>query len=85
MTIGRLSPLKTFYDSRNPMLVVLLHQSPRFFKRYFWHHFKHSIVRDSMAFLKRGRFSLAAAAWRGFSSGILWGLKNKKITLEHIL
>ena len=28
MTIGAVSPLKTFYDARNPMLVILLHKPP---------------------------------------------------------
>jgi GT2 family glycosyltransferase len=85
MTIGKVSPLKTYYDARNPMLVVLLHKSPAFFRRYFWHHFKYSVFRGSLADLKHRRFALAAAKWRGFFSGILWGVKNKKLTARHVL
>ena len=35
MTIGKHSALKAYYDARNPMLVILLHKSPDFFRKYF--------------------------------------------------
>lgn len=33
MTIGKDSAFKAYYDARNPMLVILLHKTPQFFKR----------------------------------------------------
>lgn len=84
MTIGKVSALKMYYDARNPMLVVLLHKPIGFFKRYFWHHLRYSIFRESLVLLKHGRFSLAAAKWRGFFSALLWGLKEKRISFRHI-
>jgi GT2 family glycosyltransferase len=85
MTIGRDSPFKAFYDAKNPMLVVLLHKSPQFFKKYFWLHVRNDIVHDSIVFLKQGKVTNALARWEGFFSGIKWGFKNKKFTPRHFI
>jgi len=85
MTIGKESAIKAYYDARNPMLVILLHRSPSFFKRYFWAHARRRIIRSSLVYLKNGRISNAIAKWRGLLSGIKWGLINKKFTLEHFV
>jgi GT2 family glycosyltransferase len=85
MTIGKDSPFKAFYDAKNPMLVVLLHKSPQFFKKYFWLHVRSDIVHDSMVFLKRGKVTNALARWQGFFSGIKWGFKNKKLSMRHFI
>jgi GT2 family glycosyltransferase len=83
MTIGKDSAIKAFYDARNPMLVILLHKSPQFFKKYFWLHVRSDIIRDSIVFLKQGKITNALARWQGFFSGITWGFKNKKFSLRH--
>ncbi|KYK37955.1 MAG: glycosyl transferase family 2 [Theionarchaea archaeon DG-70] len=85
MTIGKDSSFKAFYDAKNPMLVVLLHKSPQFFKRYFWLHVRSDIVHDSMVFLKRGKVTNALARWQGLFSGIKWGFKNKKLSMRHFI
>jgi GT2 family glycosyltransferase len=85
MTIGRISPLKTFYDARNPMLVILLHKSPEYFRRYFWFHFKKDILRSALASIKHGDMALASARLRGFCSGICWGVQNRKFTWKHFV
>ena len=85
MTIGKNSAFKAYYNARNPMLVILLHKSPRFFKKYLWLHFRKDVFKSSLVSLKRGRVSTALAKWRGFISGLMWGVKNKKITLEHFI
>lgn len=85
MTIGKVSPLKAFYDARNPMLVILLHKSPQFFKRYFWLHFGKDIIKGSLVSLKQGKVLLSIAKWRGFFSGVWWGFINRKFTRKHFI
>lgn len=83
MTIGKASALKAYYDARNPMLVILLHKSPQFFKKYFWLHLRKDIFRDSLVSLKQINFAKAIAKWQGLFSGISWGMRGKKFTLGH--
>ena len=85
MTIGRDSALKAYYDARNPMLVILIHKSPEFFRKYFWLHLREDIFLGSLAYLKRLKPTNAIAQWAGFVSGIMWGLKNKKFSIRHFL
>jgi len=86
MTIGKTSPLKAYYDARNPMLVILLNKSPDFFKRYFWLHFRKDILKVSLKFLfKNFELEKIIKIWEGFLSGIYWGIKNKKFTIRHFI
>lgn len=84
-TIGKQSAKKAYYDARNPMLVILLHKSSKFFKRYFWFHFRKGVFKSSLVSLKQKRPSVSFAKWRGFFSGIGWGMKNKKFTIRHFI
>jgi GT2 family glycosyltransferase len=85
MTIGRDSARKAYYDARNPMLVVLLHKSPDFFRKYFWLHVHQDIVLSSLRYLKHFRISVAIAKVRGLITGLLWGMRSKRLTLRHFL
>jgi len=85
ITIGKDSALKAYYDTRNPMLVILLHKPADFFRRYFWFYFWRDIVRSSLVYLKRGRLSQAIAKWQGLVSGLDWGFRNKRITVRHFI
>lgn len=85
VTIGKDSPLKAYYDARNPMLVILLHKPARFFRKYFWFHLRYDIFRSSLVYLKRGRLSHAIAIWQGLISGLRWGFHNKRLTLRHFV
>lgn len=83
MTIGKTSALKAYYDARNPMLVILIHRSPEFFRRYLWFHLRRQIFRSSLVALKQGNVTKALAKWQGFFSGIGWGFRNKKFSMRH--
>ena len=83
MTIGRQSATKSYYNARNPMLVILKYRSPDFFKTYFWHHLYSGVFLSSMRNLKHRRFKSALAIWQGFLSGCFSGLKSKKFTINH--
>lgn len=85
MTIGKASAFKLFYDSRNPMLVILKHKSPDYFRKFFWLHFREDIVHTSLVVLKRLRFGVFFSIWAGFFSGIFWGIKKRKFTLRHFI
>jgi GT2 family glycosyltransferase len=85
MTIGKRSAFKAYYDARNPMLVILKHKSPEFFRKYFWQHFKNGIIRSSLVSLKQLRPKVSFAIWRGFVSGLIWGFKNKQFSVRHFI
>lgn len=76
---------KAFYDARNPMLVILKHKQPDFFRKYFLQHFKRGVLRSSLVSLKQLRPNVTFAIWRGFISGIMFGLKNKLFTKKHFI
>lgn len=86
ITIGKTSSLKAYYDARNPMVVILKHKFPEFFKRYFWLHFYNDIGKGSLrVLLKELNIKKAYNMWAGLISGIYWGFKNKKFTWRHFL
>ena len=84
MTIGKKSAYKAYYDARNPMLVVLKHKSPQFFRRYFWHQLR----KTGKAFLvscKQLQFDVALSRIRGLFAALGWGLKEKKFSPRHFI
>jgi len=83
MTIGKKSAFKAYYDARNPMLVILRHKPPEFFKKYFWYHFKKGVIKRSLVAIKQGRINVAFSIWEGFINGIFWGIRNKLFTKRH--
>ncbi|MBI4648423.1 MAG: glycosyltransferase family 2 protein [Bacteroidia bacterium] len=85
MTIGKTSALKEYYNSRNPMLVILIHREAKFFRRYFWNHFIYRITYFSIKSFIKFEFKKALYIWLGFISGLFWGLKNKKFTVRHFI
>ena len=70
--------------ARNPMLVILLHKPAGYFRRYFWHHFRQGIVRSSLISIKSMKLCVAWTTWRGFASGVIWGVKRKLLTWRHL-
>ncbi|MEI7484844.1 MAG: glycosyltransferase family 2 protein [Ignavibacteriota bacterium] len=84
MTIGKHSPAKLYFDARNPMIVLMKYLDPKAFKKYFWLHLKKDTLRASFVNVKHHHFRIALNIWFGFFSGIMWGIKNKKLTLKHI-
>ena len=84
MTIGKQSAFKAYYDARNPMLVQLLHRPASAFRKYFWYHSK-NVLFISLKHIKNLQFHAAFKNTQGFLSGIWWGLKNKKFSLNHFM
>lgn len=85
MTIGRNSPSKSYYDARNPMIVLMKNLRPEAFKKYFWLHLRKDVIRPSLVNLKNSRVDISIKIWEGFISGLFWGLNNKKLTIKHFI
>jgi len=85
MTIGKNSAFKAYYDARNPMLIILKHKSPEFFRKYFWQHLKKDVIKSSLVTLKQFRPTVSFAIWRGFTSGLIWGFRNKQFSGRHFI
>ncbi|MCE1166123.1 MAG: glycosyltransferase family 2 protein [Bacteroidetes bacterium] len=85
MTIGRNSPSKSYYDSRNPMIVLMKYLEPDAFRRYFWLHIRKDIIRPSLVNLKNSRIDISIKIWEGFVSAIQWGFNNNKLTIKHFI
>lgn len=84
MTIGKVSAFKAYYDAKNPILVILKHKQADFFRKFFWWQFKFGTVRASLIYLKQFKIGICIKVWQGFFSALIWGIKNKKLTLRHI-
>ena len=85
MTIGKESAFKAYYESRNPSLVILKHKTAKYFRKYFWLHFRKDIFHSSLVNLKNLRFKTSFFIWKGFFSSLIWGFKNKKFTFKHFI
>lgn len=83
MTIGKASAFKLYYDARNPFIVIMKYKDAAFIKKYFRYHLKNIFI-TSLVNLKRLKFDVFFAVWRGLFSGIRWGLKNKKFKISDI-
>lgn len=84
MTIGKKSAYKAYCDARNPMLVILKHKPPEYFRRYFWKHFP-KLIKGFLVSCKQLRFKVAINKLSGFLSAIVWGVKQKGFSRKHFL
>lgn len=84
MTIGKQSAFKAYYDSRNPMLVILKHKSPDFFRKYFWHQFGKT-CKGFLVSCKQRRFDVAIRKISGLVSALFWGIRQKKFSRKHFI
>ena len=84
MTIGKWGPTKAFYDARNPGIVIMKYKDAAFFRRYFWFHTKHFLLKGTLKNLLKTKFMISYSITTGYFSMIIWGLKNKKLSLRHI-
>ena len=83
MTIGKRSALKEYYNSRNSMLVILKNREASYFKVFVWNYLLYKIFYKSLKGLKCFEVKKSFYIWAGFFSGIIWGFKNRKLSLKH--
>lgn len=84
MTIGKQSAFKAYYDARNPMLVILKHKSPDFFRKYFWTQFGRT-AKGFLVSCKQRRFDVAIRKITGLFSALSWGWKRRKFSRRHFI
>jgi len=82
--IGKNSAKKFYYDARNPLIVIMLHKSPPFFRRYLQNQVKRTLLASFKLMIKL-RFYAALKNIEGLFSGIWWGIRNKKLTRRHFI
>jgi GT2 family glycosyltransferase len=84
MTIGKQSAFKAYYDSRNPMLVIMLHRSRDYFRRYFWHQCRRK-TRSALVSIKQLKFKAGLNKISGIFSALWWGIRHKKLSVRHFI
>lgn len=83
-TIGKDSPLKIYYNYRNPMLVILMHKDAYFFKKYIRYFFIRNVLKTSMVYLiKQQDIRRFISVWQGFFSGLIYGYQQKLFGIRH--
>jgi len=83
MTIGKTSPLKAYYDARNPLIVHMKYRTADEFRKYFHIRLK-TLLRSSCRQLVKLKFRLVWATISGLASALRWGISNKKLSFRHI-
>jgi GT2 family glycosyltransferase len=82
MKLGKASPLKLYYDTRNPIIAIFKHMDAEFCRRYLRHYFRDRIVIPIVRNLLKLKFKHVWAIKTGFLSFLLW-LALYKTGLKH--
>lgn len=85
MTIGKRSLKKAFYNARNPMLVILRNKDKYFFRRFFWYNLRKRVIKSSIKKAAHLRPDHSIAILLGFTSAIIWGVRNKAFSRHHFI
>jgi len=79
MTIGKFSPLKQYYNTRNSYIVRLKHKDKIFIQNYSKWYFKNRFIKPVLKNLLKLNFLTSYMIFKGYFSAILWGLRNNKL------
>ena len=83
-TIGKSSPFKLYFDSRNPLIVHIKHRKAYQVRTLIHRTIKTNVIL-SIRYLIKLKFKYLLAIWCGFFSAVKWGLINKKLTIKHFI
>lgn len=83
-TIGKMSSLKMYYDSRNPLIIHMKYRNADEFRRFF-HYLLKQYFRSIPRLILKLRFSIVYALISGTLSALNYGFKNKILTLKHFI
>jgi GT2 family glycosyltransferase len=79
MTLGRTSVLKSYYDSRNPLIVIMKHRSRNFYRKYHrWFLWQAVALPSIKGIIRRLDFKRAWMIWKGYFSAMEWKRKNRE-------
>ncbi|MGD0035714.1 MAG: glycosyltransferase family 2 protein [Bacteroidota bacterium] len=84
-TLGKASAKKMYYDARNPLIVIMRYKSTLFFRRFMWHHLYDFVIKASLVNLKRLQPKISYKIWQGFFSGLIWGTRNRILSVRHFI
>lgn len=82
MTIGKRSPLKAYYDARNPLVVIMKNCEPEVVRKYLRTRIWKIIIPGILKRTAKGHVKIATAMARGLASAHKWkrmhyrGLRN---------
>lgn len=83
MTIGKNSMIKTYYDSRNPLIVIAKHRESVFFRRFFWYTTRY-ILKAGIHDCAHSDFKRAFFRFKGLLSGLNFSIQKRYINLIDI-
>lgn len=83
MTLGKKSAFKTYFDTRNNLVLRMKHMDEIFFRRYFKRYLKNNILIPLLKYTLKLKFNYSLSVFRGFMSAIIWGYTNKKFYLKY--
>jgi len=78
MTIGKSSPLKAYYDARNPLIIHMKYRKKQEYMPIINMRFK-GHCKSSVKYFLKGKLFFLFSTWHGFFSAIQWGFKNKRL------
>jgi GT2 family glycosyltransferase len=77
MKLGKASPLKLYYDTRNPIIAIFKHMDAEFCRRYLRYYFRDRVAIPIVWNLLKLRLRHVWAIKTGFLSFLLWLTLNK--------
>jgi len=83
ISLGKDSPMKSYYNFRNPLIVHMKHRTWKQYKAYLIKKTKILLI-ISIKNLLKIRFLYVYKSWEGFFSAIKWGIRNKKFRLRFL-
>ena len=84
MTIGKNSSFKAYFDARNPIIIHLKYRETKEFKRFFYIKVK-TLIKSIPKQLFKLKWKHIFANLGGIISAIIWGLRNRKLSLKHLI
>ena len=84
VTIGKDSPMKAFYDYRNPTIVIMKYRDCKYFKRYFQFLVK-KLLKSTIKNLIKLRLYYVFKQWHGISLAVFWGVKHRYLSIKHFI
>jgi GT2 family glycosyltransferase len=78
MQLGKASPRKLFYDTRNPIIAIFKHMDMEFCHRYFNIYWRENVLKPIIRYCIRLKPAFAWEIGRGFASFAIWYIKLGK-------
>jgi len=79
ITIGKSSPFKVFYNTRNSYIVRLKHRDKEFIRSFSRWYLRKQVLKPFIKNFFNFRFHMALMVLRGYLSALSWGIRNKRI------